>query len=234
MAQLVAVSYQDTEFDTAAPDANYGTKTTFAIGPTYNGPTKSDLERAIGNFDLTPIPPGANVTTAKLQRWLEGVQGGPLPATLYRCTRPATWTEYGCTWNKYDGTNAWTAAGGDWDATTPAPVAFVDEIYGLKEITGLLDFAKDAIANRSGIVSLILKADTETGSTHRSVWDSREYADPAQRWRLVVDYDDTQRPGSRGTLPGAGERRPRAPWAPANGRRPTTYKPLQNYRGRHG
>lgn len=220
MPQLVAICSADNYLNTFDKNANHGAVPDMQMGPQYLGETKQSLQRPIANFDLTPIPAGATLIAAKLQRWIKAYAGIPFPATIYRCTRPDTWLEYASTWYKFDGVTLWTAEGGDYDSTTPAPVGFTEDTgSGLKEITGLLGFANDAILNRSGIVSVIMRTDVETGPTKQTVWKSRanEYGD--ERWRLIVDYDLPQL-ARRGTLPGSGERRPRQPWSPANGRRP--------------
>ncbi len=59
------------------------------------------------------------------------------------------------------------------------------------EITGLIDFATDALDNRSGIVSLILRLDDEDpGTTEGEVLYTREKVPLVTRqWRFVVDHD---------------------------------------------
>lgn len=169
-------------------DTNYGTDQTLFNSITYLGGDKAFLFRPIGNFDVSPVA-GLTINSAKLVREITSVTNGGFSAILSRCTRPADWTEGGVTWNKYDGTNAWTDAGGDFDDTgPPAKIDYTEPTAtGEHEITGLKDFVTDAIDNRSNIVSIIMRHSDEnpastTGAQFRSVDNG------ADIWHLVVDY----------------------------------------------
>lgn len=207
------------------PDTNYGWLEYAVVGPVYMGGSKAGLFHAIGNFDVSSLA-GEDITAAKLVHNIIVRDGSGAANWVKRCTRPSTWTELGVTWNKYNGTNNWTAAGGDWDNTTPTPVGFnIPASTGAFEITGMLAFVIDAIANRSNIVSVFYLPDNaDPGSTQSMRWDTREGATEALRWKLVVEYSpvdlgrrsfDELRTGS-----GRRERRPCAPAQPSVGRRP--------------
>jgi hypothetical protein len=172
---------------------NYGTLNLAGPSTVYAGGSKTELTRPILNFDITSIA-GQTLVTAKLRLYV-GDLYNPVGAKVYRCTRPATWTELGVTWNKYDGTNNWTTAGGDYDAATPTPVAFTTGVsqFAWFEITGLLAFATDAIANRSNVVSLILRLDDEAPDSNDGIGYSQSRED-ANAPQLVIEY---------GTLPSA-------------------------------
>jgi len=93
------------------------------------------------------------------------------------------------TWNKYDGVNAWTTGGGDTDAGLN--FAYTEaSTTGEHTITGLLTLVEDALANRDGIVSMILRQDTDPGVTSYVQYHS---LDPPPfgtdyNWWLVIDY----------------------------------------------
>ena len=58
------------------------------------------------------------------------------------------------------------------------------------EITGLIAYATDAVDNRSGIVSLIIRLDDEDpGVTKGEVLYTREKFPVLKQWRFVVDHD---------------------------------------------
>lgn len=171
------------------PNNNYGGATILSTVVMYASGTKAFLFRPIVNFDVSSIA-GHTINSAKLVAVATSTSGSGWTAKVSRCTRPATWTEMGVTWNKYDGSNAWTAGGGDFDDTTPAAVIFSDPGgAGSFDITGLVNHVTDAISNRSNIVSLILRlSDEDPGVNEGLGVKSREHADTADRWYLEVDY----------------------------------------------
>jgi autotransporter-associated beta strand protein len=68
-----------------------------------------------------PMPVGATLNSASLTLFATELYGGNPNAetmSVYRLTQ--AWTEAGVGWNKYDGANAWAAAGGDYAGTVYA------------------------------------------------------------------------------------------------------------------
>ncbi len=64
-------------------------------------------------FDLSSLPQGADVMNAKLGLYVEAKSTSNAKAVgVYRVTKP--WTT-AATWETYDGTHAWAAAGGDYE-----------------------------------------------------------------------------------------------------------------------
>ena len=181
----------------AFKDVNFGAYIYIRHGVTYDGGTKSQWYRGIANFDVSDLA-GAQINSAKLVREVWSLVNGGVLGKISRCTRPANWTEDGVTWNKYDGTSAWTAEGGDFDdGGPPAAITYSEPTsLGTHEITGLKDFVEDALDNRSGIVSIITRLALEVpGTTTRFVWWSKEHE--SDIWRLVIDYT-LPNPGRRG------------------------------------
>lgn len=109
------VSFSDT-FDTYmasgndppnGADAQYGPVTYFTVS------TNGDrLRRALLKFNVSSIPRDAVVEGAKLNLHTSGQAGSNTPIEAHAVTRSFTG---GATWNRYDGTNAWTTPGGDFD-----------------------------------------------------------------------------------------------------------------------
>jgi hypothetical protein len=159
----------DSFMDQYNADVNYGSENQLGVQVLYFGGNKTDgPDRAILNFDVTGLTVG---DVGAVSLFVLPSNCAPSAAAhIYRCTRPSTWTEAGVTWNKYDGTN-WTAGGGDYDASTPTPVAFNTSTQtGVWfEIPGLKDFVTDAIT-RSNIVSIIMRLDAETPSSSFGFW----------------------------------------------------------------
>lgn len=77
-----------------------------------------DDNHSLVRWDLSAVPAGAAVLEGDFGLYQEGVQS-PVAKRIdmHRVTR--AWTS-GASWNSYDGTHAWTTAGGDYD---PTPVA---------------------------------------------------------------------------------------------------------------
>ena len=176
----------------AAKDTNYGANPIAGVRAFYFGGDKATLTREIVNFDVSPLS-GRTVTAAKLIVVLS-LANVSATAIISRCTRPADWVESEVTWNDYKVATPWTDGGGDFDDSgPPASVSYATHgsIDTEFEITGLIDFATDALDNRSGIVSLILRLDDEDpGSTEGEVLYTKEKVPLVTRqWRFVVDHD---------------------------------------------
>ncbi len=207
MPQLAVTSAKDSSMNGPSPDTNYGASDTISMGILIAGGSKSQLFRAIVNFDLAALPAGAVVQSAKMQRALTLIDPDGHACRILRCVRASQWTENGVTWNKYDGVNPWTAAGGDWDASTPAPISYIEPLaLGVHEIYGLGQFVSDAIAQRGGIVSLIMKNDDEAPNrSQRSQWLAGSF------WKLVIDYNQPALPAGLEAPATSSGRRPARP-----------------------
>jgi hypothetical protein len=190
----------------ANQDTNYGAASAIAHGTLYEG-AKTNLDRPIANFDVSLVA-ARTINAAELHRSFAGGFGVSFGAKIFRCTRPTTWTELGVTWNKYDGTNSWTAGGGDYDSSTPTPIAFTEG--AAETITGLKPFVDDAIANRGNILSIIIRADNEDPGIDAWIsWHSKDTPSPIGIWFLLIDYAGAplnvlaERSFQRGVLRGA-------------------------------
>jgi len=99
---------------------NAGSPTTnFCGGAVLNaGYDGTNASRALLQFNLSAIPSTDAVVSAKLLLYLGSAStGNSTSLSVYQLTR--TWTT-GATWNTYDGTNSWTAPGGDFSGTAAA------------------------------------------------------------------------------------------------------------------
>jgi len=188
MATLDIAVTIDSYMNLVAPNTNNDTFLV-GLGGRYVGSAKYQLNRPIMNFDVSALA-GKTINAAELRLDVEisqnpatggesrrGRWGGATTCTIYRCTRPTTWTEAGVTWNKYNGVSNWTSAGGDFDRTTPAPAGFEMALAtGMQVIPGLKGFVEDALANRGNVLSVIVKADDEApGETHDEWFASRTH-----------------------------------------------------------
>jgi hypothetical protein len=160
---------------------------------TYGGGAKLSHVRAIANFDVSALA-GAQILNAKMVRNISAVVGGGTGGTVARCTRPSQWVETAVDWQHFDHAagvpGEWTSDGGDIDQATPPQIDYTEPTTtGEHEIFGLGAFVEDALANRSGIVSVIMRLeDEDPGTSQLFEWRSSEYSVAAERWRLVIEY----------------------------------------------
>ena len=73
-----------------------------------------DIERILINPTLPSLT--GTISDVKLYLWLYNENSSGAAVSVHTLNQTA-WTETGVTWNTYDGTNAWTVAGGDYNAT---------------------------------------------------------------------------------------------------------------------
>lgn len=175
------------------PDENAGAQSVITHRVTYIGELKQSWYRGIGNFDLSALS-GKTINKAKLVRHMTGITNGGQSAFIARVLNHpdtggvADWTEAGVTWNDYDGTNAWTAGGGDFTATDA--ITYTEaSASGPHEITGFKTLVDDAIANRGNVLSIITKlVDEDPGVSTVYNWWSKDNG--SDIWHLEIDYDN--------------------------------------------
>lgn len=191
---------KDSRMQQDAPTVNYGASGSVEEELTFIGGVKTTWGRAILAFDVSSIPAAATINSAKLIREVDTIFGAG-NCWVTRITR-ADWTETGVSWNDYKGGTPWTVAGGDLDTATPAQVGFAEPAAtGSHQVTGLLAFVTDAIANRANIVTFVTRMQDEgaSGPNRGAAWHSKEgVTDPI----LEVDY----------TPPAGGADRRRGRW----------------------
>jgi hypothetical protein len=186
MAGFRAFATIDSFMDAQDQDANYGLSD-LELGEAYLN-DKSQGRRIIFNFDVAPLS-GRTITSASLQFLVTATFGPAADAGIVRCAKPAIWVETEVTWNDYASGLPWTTVNGGGDFSgTPEALGFTTYTStGFKEITGLKDFVDDALANRDGIVSLIIKhIEEEPEFTTKNVWRSSEVQHPRERPYLRI------------------------------------------------
>jgi hypothetical protein len=207
VAELVVYPTIDGWVDGLLPDTNTGTG--IVVGEKYTGGLKGYAARTIGNFDVSALA-GVVVQSAQIERYVTAVGLGGFGARIYRVVYPTPprstqWTEGGLTYNKYDGVSAWTLAGGDFDLSVPAPVAYVEaSALFWHTILGLREFVVDALANRAGLLSILMKPDDEVPGMSRYVEAKDRTA--VEKWLLRVTYGVGATPGRRANAGPRGER----------------------------
>jgi len=122
-------------------------------------------------------PTGAVVGSAILYIYVDTIIGVQTEARVHKMTAPHNeqWVEAQATWNSYSTGNAWTAAGGDYNAAMYVAFAPVGGWIAI-DVTTLWN---DAITNNHAILDLLFKYTTETDAVNRICsWQSRTGANP--------------------------------------------------------
>ena len=142
--------------------------------------------RLLLRFDLAALPPGAVVTGATLTLTsAASLNAVGLTFYAYRLTQD-DWTEFGATWNVYDGVHAWQNAGGD---VTTVGAASENLSAGDADLVfaSLAVLVADAVSNRNGVLDLMVVGPETSESSYLAVSTSDEsLAD--RRPKLTITY----------------------------------------------
>lgn len=137
-----------TFINSANPDTNYSSET-YLESYYFLG---TEMRSLVG-FDLSAIPAGSTITSASVKLYVTDWttnQGH----TFARLTQN-NWTE-GATYNKYDGSNDWTTAGGDYTSDYSAE-AYPDEIVDnwlSWNVMDMVQYALDNVGALNGIIKV--------------------------------------------------------------------------------
>ncbi|MHA1304222.1 MAG: DNRLRE domain-containing protein [Candidatus Heimdallarchaeaceae archaeon] len=185
---LTTTTYQpttkDTEINKEYPTTNYGSQTTLTI---YQNSQQTIWKRFLLHFDISDIPNNATFSQGDLSLyWYSGALNKSY-WYLYRLTT-INWTELGATWNKYDGTNDWTTAGGDWTTTNGSSGNYDYLDFPCWKTISNIALIQDCYDNQSKNIHLIMK-NIEDGYNRSASCYSRDYTDDTSlRPKLTVTY----------------------------------------------
>lgn len=165
---------------------NYGTNTvaTLSNSATY-------AKRLVLKFSTTDVPAGATITSATLSVYIPAYDGGEAYVNVLCQRMTRDWTEgtggtTDVSWNHYTGTSHWTAAGGDVTTTDQASTTNPNDpawmSFDVKALT------QDAIANRSNVLNVQIKYETESGDASDPLIRLREYTGTSYDPKLVIVY----------------------------------------------
>ncbi len=176
------------------PTTNYGTNTWGNGIGFYSGGTKRSLIR----FDVSAVPSGASVTSARL-RLLMNTIGANRTLEAYEALQ--SWTQLGSTWQVYDTGSSWNTAGcggsgTDYAATTAGSTSVTTSQAGTwVEIdldTSLVEGWVSGTITNNG---LLLKVTDESSGEMR--YRAENYSTASERPQLVVEYTtDTTAPAA--------------------------------------
>ncbi|MDP2896296.1 MAG: Ig-like domain-containing protein [bacterium] len=173
--------------------ANYAAEDT-ALN-TYTWPANSAANAILMKFNLSAIPQNATVISAKLQLYMyDASTDATYDVSAHKVinVNPVISAATGYT---YDGVNTWTPHQGLYDniplaqsdiAPAEDTVA-VDRTFGYKEWT-VTNMVAEWVANPATNRGLLLNSDSSVAADAYRSFRPSEYADAAQRPRLVIGY----------------------------------------------
>jgi hypothetical protein len=183
------------------PTWNSGQRDQLLVGKLSGG----QALRAVFSYDVSAVPPSAasQITSATLDVWtlstsspgtvgqlqLRSLLGAPAEGS----GTSGSATGDGATWANRNGTEAWTAAGADYAATSLTTMdgflAAVDVQKTFPSTTALVDAVRDAVSNNKPLDLVILSPATESGASNNYTrLHSDEALDTTKRPKLTITY----------------------------------------------
>ncbi|WBB91605.1 DNRLRE domain-containing protein [Verrucosispora sp. WMMC514] len=158
------------------------------VSPGNNSPYYGDSRGVVKFPTLSGIPTDARVVGAELRMYNNALFPGTDTdeyVDVYKLKR--AFNETKATWNTYDGVNAWTTPGGDYDAAWKASFnGFTnDPEWETWDVTAAVDGWVKTPASNYG---LLLRQRDEVNQTARAMLLSSEGAEPMLRPTLEVTY----------------------------------------------
>lgn len=142
--------------------------------------------RSLLRFDISTLADGAIPSACELTITRAGGSPvNPSTYTAYRLTR-TNWTE-AATWNTYDGSTAWTLAGGDYTATGSDGYTYTGS--GTTLTFDLLAMLVDALNAGLSSLNVILIGPEAAGSSNYMAGYSSADATAGNRPELEITYD---------------------------------------------
>lgn len=114
-----ATNNKDAGISQYTPTTNYGSNAGVGYVASQTG---GDDWRFLLHFTLPAGSGTISAVTLNLYQYVSVGTNTALNLEVHELSR-TNWTEAGVTWNKYDGTNNWTTAGGDFSATIVHAIA---------------------------------------------------------------------------------------------------------------
>lgn len=177
---------KDTNIRQEGATNNYGTDTFLTFGRYDPGQTHN----ALLNFTLasgTGTVTGVSINLYRLDAlgWSSNANSATFDA--HEITQTA-WTETGATWNKYDGTNNWSSAGGDFSATIIDTAGAATNLTWLTLILMGTGSTNPLTLTWSNAINILIRE--ATGSNSRALGTpSREYiTDTTKRPYVEITY----------------------------------------------
>jgi hypothetical protein len=180
---------KDTYIASAQPTSDRGSLPWLTVGVNANG---SSVNRALISFEsLAELSPGTQIQSAALVLTIQKLAASAEPIEIVRCTQPQ-WLAgesdgTGASWNlaSTQPPMRWSTPGGDFTLVGQVagvlPSAPAYQQYGVisYDITAL---AQDAMANRNGVLALMIKRTNENTAAAGSAASAEFYSAEAFDW----------------------------------------------------
>ena len=178
---------RDTYLDQANSTTNYGATTPITV-KTSSSANRRVLVRMSGGS----LPPsGSAVKSGNLSLYMSTAPTSSRTYGAYRITN-SNWTEgtgaagSGATWNTYNGTNAWTSAGGDFATVTGTSTTGTTN--GVRITWNILADVQGWVNGTYSNNGTLIKDQTESSSGYTASFSSKEDATSGNRPQLAVSY----------------------------------------------
>lgn len=213
----------DAFLDWWAQNTNYGSAETLNLrGGNYDY-GRQDIRSPLIRFDLSPLPDGAAVNSARLELYLIWrSNGGSAYFSPYRIVRP--WSETDATWQKATGSVYWGQPGCNDTSTDRLPDA-TDLVQPPPDITGVwvtldvTDMVRTWAANPESNLGMLLH--DEGGNSVEYDFASSEHPTASLRPKLVIEYWDSSSPTATPTSTPTDTPQPGSTATPTNTPTPT-------------
>jgi len=184
---LIAVA--DANLNAAAPTTNYGP---VAEANIVRGGTASS-ERALFEFDFSPVPSGVTLKSAKLELTIVNNPGLDKTIAVHRVAQGSnrSWLEGQVTWQEYKTGSSWTTGGGDFVAqASDSEAVSGTAVAGTVVTFQVLADAQSFYATPSTNFGFLLKDSQEpaANSGEHVYFGTRENAVLDSRPKLVLTY----------------------------------------------
>ncbi len=164
------------------PNTNNGTKQSISVGGDIG-----HIQHGLVQFDLSSIPAGATITSAKMKLYVYGANGTPLDISIHRVTAP--WDEVTANWNNRQTGTAWSIVGGDYRSLAESTIKNIGTTAGWQswDITALAqEWNLESVPN----YGLLLRGNKESSYDNysRTFYSSDYTTKPSFRPVLEVSY----------------------------------------------
>ena len=171
---------KDNTLSQAFPSVSFGQSNLLGVGT-----TGASANRSVIYFDLSAVPVNSTVMNATLFLYAPNPPSGSPLINAYLLSRPFNGS---ATWNSFDGSNAWLAPGGDFNAT-PVGSATVSG-FGWSAFNATVA-AQSWVDNQSRNNGLLLKLQDESSAASVFFYSSNESVATGMVPYLAVTYVET-------------------------------------------
>lgn len=171
---------------------NFGTSTTIRVGEVAGS---AITDRGLFKPDLSGIPAGATIHSCMLSLMVTGKSDASNNRYILAYRQKRAWTESGATWNKYDGTNNWGAAGGfdptDCEQTAAGQIWLFQAMQVNKRVNIMLDcsLVQEWVDGTFANNGVLLKSSSEVNDAFAFGSSDNATAGNRPLWQIIYSVD---------------------------------------------